>query len=76
MYVVTLDGGYGNNPVCQINGIILTQYKIETVTNSSGVVLGFLHYYNACGFQGGTWTYQNTSSNSPWNTISDYCNIQ
>lgn len=75
MVVATFDLGYGNNPICRINGFNLTSIQVETITDASGIVIGFIRYWNANGYQGGACTYQNTSTNSPWNTMSDSATI-
>ncbi|NHB92103.1 YolA family protein [Photorhabdus cinerea] len=83
-----LEIGYGVNPIAWMNGGILPKsatYSSQTVCITNGyytwpctagqTVVGFLNEYNLDGNQNGTFRYQNTSTNSPWNTMSVQINI-
>jgi hypothetical protein len=76
MYVVTAELGYGNNPIAQMNGARLTQFRSQAIVDSSGTVIGWYRWWNSNGIQGGRFTYQNTSTNYPWNTMSDWLDIR
>ena len=75
--------GYGSKPMAWMNSTLLaTSKNYQTVpvcvVNSrytwpcpaGYTIVGFLRNYNLDGYQSGVFKYQNTSSNSPWNTIS------
>ncbi|MDI9689709.1 YolA family protein [Burkholderia cenocepacia] len=55
---------YASTPVCITGG-----YYTWPCTAGQTVV-GFLNEYNLDGYQNGIFKYQNTSTNSPWNTMS------
>ncbi len=55
---------YASTPVCVTGG-----YYTWPCTAGQTVV-GFLNEYNLDGYQNGIFKYQNTSTNSPWNTMS------
>lgn len=78
-----LEIGYGSNPVAWMNGGVLpssARYASTPVCVTGGyytwpctagqTVVGFLNEYNLDGYQNGIFKYQNTSTNSPWNTMS------
>ncbi len=75
MDLVTYEFGYGSNPICQINGSFLQRWRTEYITDAGGTIVGFIYYWIADGHQSGQWTYQNTSTNSPWNTMYDWANV-
>ncbi|EQB99366.1 hypothetical protein B738_18174 [Photorhabdus temperata subsp. temperata M1021] len=60
---------YASTPVCITNG-----YYTWPCT-AGQTVAGYLREYNLDGNQNGTFRYQNTSTNSPWNTESVQINI-
>ncbi|NDY74683.1 DUF4879 domain-containing protein [Desulfobacter hydrogenophilus] len=37
------------------------RYSVDTITNSSGVVIGFYRLWDASGYEEGKFTYQNRS---------------
>ena len=76
MYVVTVELGYGGNPIAQLNGSYLSQIDSLSITDAGGTIIGWYRLWNANGHQSGQFTYQNTSINSPWNTMSDWVMIQ
>jgi hypothetical protein len=78
-----LEIGYGASRVARMNGAVLpssAMYASTPVCVTGGyytwpctagqTVVGFLNEYNLDGYQNGLFKYQNTSSNSPWNTMS------
>lgn len=86
--VVTEEIGYGNLPVARFNGSVLPKsknYLTETICwngntyvfpcSAGQTVVGFRKYWNLDGYQIGSFSYQNKSTNSPWNTMSDSISI-
>lgn len=78
-----LEIGYGYNHIAWMNGGLLpssTMYSSTPVCvtgsnytwpcTAGQTVVGFLNEYNVDGHQNGLFKYQNTSTNSPWNTMS------
>ena len=55
---------YQTTPVCVTGG------SYTWPCTAGQTVVGFLRYYNLDGNQSGLFKYQNTSTNSPWNTMS------
>jgi hypothetical protein len=83
-----LEIGYGSNAIAWMAGGILpnsAMYASTPVCITGGyyswpctagqTVVGFLNEYNLDGWQSGIFKYQNTSINSPWNTISTQISI-
>lgn len=75
-----LEIGYGSSRIAWMNGGILgSSYANTPVCVTGGyytwpctagqTVVGFLVEYNLDGYQNGLFRYQNTSTNSPWNTM-------
>jgi hypothetical protein len=86
--VATTEIGYGNVPVARYNGSVLpssANYLTENICQSGSTyvipcavgqtIVGFRKYWNLDGKQNGSFTYQNTSTNSPWNTVNDSISI-
>jgi hypothetical protein len=77
MYIVTAELGYGYSRVAKMNGVTLNSVASQSIdTNGDGIVDGWYYWWDASAFQSGTFTYQNTSTNYPWNTMSDSMYIQ
>lgn len=90
LLVRVIEVGYGTNPIAEMNGSILSSSKNYENTrlcwNFSGyltfdcqagmLIAGYARYYDLSGNQSGTFEYQNTSINSPWNTEYDRLYIQ
>jgi hypothetical protein len=90
LYVEVLELGYGGNPIVKMNGGLLpssANYATYSVCsdvygnlyspcNAGQTVAGWLRYYDVSGNQSGLFEYQNTSLNSPWNTMSDRISIR
>ena len=88
--IVTDELGYGGNPVPLFNGgtwpltsnyytqpICVDAYGYYTLSCSAGQsIAGWRKYWSLDGYQNGWFSYQNTSTNSPWNTMSDSMNIR
>lgn len=85
---VVLEIGYGSNQVATMNGGYLARSKqIQTtlvcITNgyyswpcSAGQsVVGFLYTYDLSGYESGRFTFQDTSTNSPFRTLSTFVTI-
>lgn len=75
IYLEVLEIGYGYD-YAWMSGVQLTELAKYNVTNNAGTVVGFVHYYDASGFQNGNATTQARSMNYPYNTCSDALNIQ
>ena len=75
LYIVTVEIGYGFSPIAKIVGNTLTQVQQQPITDNS-VVVGYFRWWDANGYQGGQFTYQNRSVNYPYNTMSDWITIQ
>lgn len=75
LYIVTRELGYGFSPVAKMNGQILSEFQSEPILNGTTVV-GYLRWWDASGHQSGQFTYKNTSTNYPYNTMSDWINIK
>lgn len=87
---VTVEVGYGNPTLARatINGVALPRsanYLTVPFCNLSNflascsagqTVVGFVNYWNLDGYQSGIFTYQATSTNSPFNTLSDRLTIR
>jgi hypothetical protein len=78
-----LEIGYGSSRVAWMSGGVLpssAMYASTPVCVTGGyyswpctagqTVVGFLNEYKLDGYQNGIFKYQNTSTNSPWNTMS------
>jgi len=84
--VLTVEVGYGTVRIAKINGVTLpstANYQTIAFCGSNFLtpcspgqtIVGFTRYWNVDGYQGGTFSYQTTSINSPFNTMSDTLNI-
>ncbi|WP_116811990.1 YolA family protein [Steroidobacter cummioxidans] len=86
--VVVQEIGYGNNPLAWMAGSLLplsANYQNDAICISGnyyvspcpvgGIVVGWYRYYNLDGWQDNLFQYQNTSTNSPYNTLSTSINI-
>lgn len=78
-----LEIGYGSSRIAWMNGALLSSSSMYASTpvcvtggyytwpcTAGQTVVGFLNEYNLDGYQNGIFKYQNTSTNSPWNTMS------
>lgn len=84
--VLTVEVGYGTSRIAKINGTTLpSSANYQTIAfcgsnfltpcTAGQTIVGYSRYWNLDGYQGGTFYYQTTSINSPWNTMSDTLNI-
>ncbi len=84
-----LEIGYGGNPFVSMNGaqlpssarightaVCITGNQYTWPCTAGQTVAGWLNEYNLDGQDSGTFKYQNTSLNSPWNTIVTQINIR
>lgn len=72
LYIVTAEIGYGHIRTTKINGNKLTELQRQYIDlEGDTIVDGWYIWWDASGNESGTFTYQNTSTNSPWNTMSD-----
>ncbi|WP_245566394.1 DUF4879 domain-containing protein [Tuberibacillus calidus] len=77
MYIVTVELGYGNRPVAKFNGGQLTETQNQYIDlDGDSIIDGWFRWWDASGSESGTFTYQNTSTNYPWNTMYDSINIK
>lgn len=81
MYVVTLEYGYGTSRFARMNGgALLQEYTDSThpqpIVDASNNITGWYRWWIASGYDSGQFTYQSTSINSPFNTMSDFINIK
>lgn len=74
LYIITAELGYGFSPIAKMVGNNLTQIQQQAITNN-GIVVGYFRWWRANGYQGGQFTYQNTSTNYPYNTMQDWITI-
>ncbi|WP_300318710.1 DUF4879 domain-containing protein [Idiomarina sp.] len=78
-----LEIGYGGNPIVWMNGgtlpssaslgstpVCITGSSYSWPCNAGQTIVGFLREYDLSGSQNGIFRYQNTSLNSPFNTLS------
>ncbi|MFG1496709.1 YolA family protein [Saccharospirillum sp. HFRX-1] len=89
MRVAVLELGYGSNRVAWMNGSVLpssAMYNRQPVCSNvygeldldcspGQTVVGFVNYYNLDGEVDGQFRFQDTSTNSPFNTMSVEINI-
>lgn len=76
LYIATQERGYGFTPVAKYNGVTVAQDSSDPIVEN-GLVVGYTRYwYITQNTANGQFTYQNTSTNSPWNTMSDWINIK
>lgn len=72
MYIVTYEIGFGYNRIAKMNGQTLQSVAYQAIDlNGDSIIDGWFYWWDASAFEYGTFTYQNTSANSPWNTMSD-----
>jgi len=87
--VVVVEVGYGRAPIASMNGGVLprsAEYLTEGLCLNGGdytpscapgqTIAAWRRYYDLAGEQGGNFTYQNTSINAPFNTLSTRINIR
>lgn len=69
--VQTQEVGYGTNQIAQFNGNRLTERSSAPTLGAGRVVTGWTRVWCYQGsFTSGTFTFQATSINFPWNTLS------
>lgn len=84
--VLTVEVGYGTVRIAKINGVTLpSTANYQTIAfcgsnfltpcSAGQTIVGYTRYWNLDGYQGGTFSYQTTSINSPFNTMIDSLNI-
>lgn len=77
MYIVTAELGYGFVQTAELDGNTLSRVDSLAIDyNGDTIVDGWYYWWDASGYEGGTFNYQNISSNYPWNTMSDTIFIQ
>lgn len=76
LYIATQERGYGFTPIAKFNGVTVAQDSSQPIVEN-GIVVGYTRYwYITSNTASGQFTYQNTSTNSPWNTMSDWISIK
>lgn len=76
-YIYTYEIGYSQNRIAKLNGSMLNQVGSQAIDlNGDSIIDGYYRIWDASGHTGGTFTYQATSINSPWNTMSTSIYIQ
>lgn len=87
--VVVMELGYGGNPIGFMNSGLLSSSanylnqgvcrdaygQLVSPCSAGQTIVGWLRYWNLDGYQGGYFQHQNTSLNSPWNTMYDNISI-
>ncbi len=64
--------GYGQNRFARMNGDLLDMYDwLWYDDNGDNINDGVYIWWDASGYPYGTFTYESTSPNYPWNTMSD-----
>lgn len=72
VYIVTAELGYGYSRFAKMNGTTLQSIQSQSIDlEGDSIIDGWYYWWDASAFENGNFTYQNTSSNSPWNTMSD-----
>lgn len=82
MRVVVREIGYGGTPIAYMAGSLLATAKnyqnipicivggYYSTCTAGNTIVGWYRYFNLDGYNSGQFNYQNTSLNSPWNTLS------
>lgn len=73
--VITAELGYGHVRVAKMAGSVISE-RLNQPIISGGVIIGWYRFWDASGFSGGRFTYQSTSINFPFNTMSDWISIR
>ena len=73
--IATVDIGYGHDGIAKMNSSQLKKYNMETKSDT-GIIYAFIKYWNADGFDGGNFTYENYSMTGNFNNISTRLYIQ
>jgi len=72
LHITTTELGYGHIRIAKMNGVKLSSVSSQYIdTNGDNIVDGWHYVWNASGHESGTFTYQNTSTNYPGNTMTD-----
>ena len=72
LYIVTAELGYGHIRTAKLNGASLSEYTSQFIDLDGDTIIdGWFIWWDASGYESGTFTYQNISTNYPWNTMSD-----
>lgn len=77
LYIVTYEKGYGKNRFARMNGDLLDMADwLWFDDNGDNVNDGVYIWWDASGYPYGNFTYESTSQNSPYNTMSDFMYIE
>ena len=70
--IVTEEIGYGYSRTAKLNGIKLKELASQFIDyDGDTIVDGWYTWWDANGYENGTFNYQNKSTNYPWNLMSD-----
>lgn len=77
LLIATEEYGYGQSRIAKFNGVTVPQHSSQALTDSGGTIIGWIRTWRVTGpITSGQFTYQSTSINSPWNTMSDWINVK
>lgn len=72
LFIVTAELGYGHIRHAKLDGVNLKEHMKQFIDlNGDNIVDGWHIWWDASGYDGGRFTYQNTSTNFPGNTMFD-----
>ena len=72
MYIVTEEIGYGHIRKAELNGSKLTEkQRLFIDYNNDTIIDGYYIWWDASGHEDGSFYYENTSTNYPWNKMFD-----
>ncbi len=72
MYIATIELGYGHLRFARMNTSLLDPIGFEYIDlDNDSIVDGFLYWWDASGYEHGYFDYENTSSNYPFNNMTD-----
>ncbi|AKR35624.1 Hypothetical protein NF53_2546 [Bacillus thuringiensis serovar indiana] len=74
LYITTKEMGYGQNPFVKMNGSNVK--SIDSTIIGGRPIVGWYYKWDASGHQQGTFEYQKTSINAPFNTMRTSIYIQ
>ncbi|WP_427339424.1 DUF4879 domain-containing protein [Caloranaerobacter sp. DY30410] len=72
-YIVTYEIGYSRygSRIAKLNGVRLKEVQSQPIDlDNDRIIDGWFRWWDASGFTGGNFTYEATSENYPWNTMS------
>jgi hypothetical protein len=76
LYVTTYERGYGHARRATFNGATLREVSSSADVSGGRVIGWYRRWYYRGPFTSGTFTYESTSMNSPWNKMTTRLNIR